>query len=337
MRNDESVAEVPNAPIFSEAGSLNHNTFLRDLLTNANVSAREDDGAPESPPATRPCAIVDGAMSRPLGKSPSAVPEAPPLLGADDAPPVVPVNGPGRARVVLLCDHASAAIPKALGRLGLDPADLERHIAWDIGAAELVRRLAGMLDAPAFLAGYSRLVIDCNRPLDELTSIREISDGTVIPGNRNLPPLAAAARAESIFRPYHAAIAARLAAFGAQGVVPAVVSVHSFTPMMRGARRPWHVGVLSGRDRRMADLVIAALSRIGGFRVGDNRPYSGLDAYGYSIETHARPLGRPNVLLEIRQDLIDTRPGVETMAEALSPALAAALADSTLYRRWEDS
>src|SRR3546814_15489121 len=120
-----------------------------------------------------------------------------------------------------------------------------------------------MLEALAFLAGYSRLVIDCNRPPDELTSIREISDGTVIPGNRNLPPLAAAARAASIFRPYHAAIAARLAAFDAQGVVPAVVSVHSFTPMMPGARPPWHVGVLSGRGRRRAAPAIAPLSRDG--------------------------------------------------------------------------
>src|SRR3546814_9801475 len=119
-------------------------------------------------PPRRRYAIVGDAMPCSL-----AVSEAPPLLGANDAPPVVPVNGAGRARAVLLCDHASAAIPKALGRLGLDPADLERHIAWDIGAAELVRRLAGMLEALAFLAGYSRLVIDCNRPPDELTSIRE--------------------------------------------------------------------------------------------------------------------------------------------------------------------
>src|SRR3546814_113779 len=105
--------------------------------------------------------------------------------------------------------------------------------------------------------------------------------------------------------------------------------------MMRGARRPWHVGVLSGRDRRMADAVIAALSRGGDLHIGDNRPYSGLDAYGYSIETHARPLGRPNVLLEIRQDLIDTRHGIERMAGAVGAALAAALADSALHRRWE--
>ncbi len=257
---------------------------------------------------------------------------APRLLGPEDPPAVELVNESGAARLVLVCDHASARIPTALGTLGLDPATLARHIAYDIGAAEVTRRLAETLDAVAVLSGYSRLVIDCNRPLDDPTSIREISDGTVVPGNRGLDAAAAAERAEALFRPYHRAIAGAIDRIRACGAVPAVISIHSCTPVMKGVERPWHIGVLSNRDRRIADPLIAALARRPGLCVGDNRPYSGMDAYGYTIETHAVPAGLPNVLLEIRQDLIDTHHGAADWADLLAGVLAPILADSALAR-----
>src|SRR4051794_19941149 len=173
------------------------------------------------------------------------------LLVADDPPAFELVNEAGRAPVLLICDHAGNAVPRRLEGLGLDAAALARHVAWDIGAGEVTRRLAVLLDGRAVLAGYSRLVIDCNRALDDPTSIAGESDGIEVPGNFGLSPADRAARAAACFHPYHAAIAGELAGFTAGGVVPAVISIHSFTPVMNGFARPWHVGILWDKDRRL--------------------------------------------------------------------------------------
>lgn len=247
------------------------------------------------------------------------------LLGPDDPPPVTVIDTAGAPVAVLLCDHASNAVPALLADLGLDGEMLQRHIAWDIGAATVTRRLAAMLSMPAVLSGYSRLVVDCNRALDDPTAIRQISDGVVVPGNRGLDAAARVRRAESCYWPYHRKVAETIGRLAARGVVPAIISVHSCTPAMKGVRRPWHIGVLSNRDRRMADLLIAELSRDRDLCVGDNQPYSGLDPHGYTIETHALPAKRPNVLLEIRQDLIATSDGAHEWAERVGRALAAVL------------
>src|SRR5262245_12713395 len=145
-----------------------------------------------------------------------------PLLSADEKPAFEVFNPAGRARVLFVCDHASAAVPRALGDLGLSPGDFQRHIALDIGAAEVARRLGGAFDAPVVLSGYSRLVIDCNRRLGDPTSIPEVSDGTLVPGNRGLSPTDRGARAAACFEPYHKAIAKHLTALAAQGETPAV-------------------------------------------------------------------------------------------------------------------
>jgi len=258
--------------------------------------------------------------------SPAALP--PSLLGPDDPPPVEVLHPERRAPLLVICDHASRAIPRALGRLGLDDAVLMRHIGWDIGAAQVVRRLAELLDAPAVLCGYSRLVIDCNRGLGDPTSIPEVSDGVAVPGNVGLTPAARVARVEGIFRPYHAAIAAQLAAFAGRGVVPVLFSVHSFTPVMNGVARPWHVGVLWDKDPRVPVPLITELAAADPRRVvGDNEPYSEREApAGYSVRTHAVPAGLPHAGVEIRQDLIDTAAGAAAWAEALAAALKPVLA-----------
>ncbi len=264
--------------------------------------------------------------------SPAALP--PSLLGPDDAPPVEVLHPERRAPLLVICDHASRAIPRALGRLGLDDAVLMRHIGWDIGAAQVVRRLAELLDAPAVLCGYSRLVIDCNRGLGDPTSIPEVSDGVAVPGNVGLTPAARVARVEGIFRPYHAAIAAQLAAFAGRGVVPVLFSVHSFTPVMNGVARPWHVGVLWDKDPRVPVPLITELAAADPRRVvGDNEPYSEREApAGYSVRTHAVPAGLPHAGVEIRQDLIDTAAGAAAWAEALAAALKPVLARPGLNR-----
>ena len=268
-----------------------------------------------------------------MPQSSAGNPPDPPLLGPHEPPPVESVRETGRAPFLLVCDHASGRMPGALGTLGLDAGELSRHIAIDIGAAALTRSLAKLFDAPALLAGYSRLVIDCNREPEDHTAIREISEGVVIPGNRRLTRAQRDARIDAIFRPYHAAIAARIALVEKQGAVPVLIAIHSFTPRFRDVSRPWHVGILSGRDRRIADPMIAALSADASLVVGDNQPYSGMHFAGYTMDNHAVKQGLPCVMIEIRQDLLADDAGVARWAAILQRALAPILNEPSLYRK----
>ena len=220
-------------------------------------------------------------------------------------------------------------MPRRLAGLGLDPAALRLHVAYDIGAAALTRRLAALLEAPAVLSHFSRLVIDPNRVLDHETSIPEVSDGIAVPGNRALSGGERRRRVAIFFAPYHRALAAALQRRLERGRLPALVSVHSFTPVMEGLSRPWEIGVLWNRDGRLALPLIEAL-RARGLVVGDNQPYSGATPFGYTMQHHADPLGLPQVLLEVRQDLIDTQPGVETWARRLAEVLPPLLDDPAL-------
>jgi predicted N-formylglutamate amidohydrolase len=254
------------------------------------------------------------------------------LLSPVDPAPFTILNPEALAPIMLVCDHASNAIPAVLGGLGLTQSEAKLHIAWDIGAAAVTAALAARLGATALSSGFSRLVVDCNRRLDDPTAIPEISDGIVVPGNRALTPLHRAARAAACYHPYHAAIAARLAGFAAAGVVPAVIAIHSFTPVMQGFQRPWQAGVLWDRDDRIAAPLLQALAAPGDLTVGDNLPYSGRDPEGYTLEHHAIPHGLPHVMLELRQNEIDTPAGAERMALRLEAALRPILADPALYR-----
>ena len=243
------------------------------------------------------------------------------LLRAGDPPPFELCNAQGRAQGLLLCDHASAAIPAMLGNLGLDEGQRRLHIAWDIGAADVTRRLSQRLDVAAILSGYSRLVIDCNRRLDDPTSIPQESDGVEVAGNRGLTPADRAERAESCFWPYQQAIEGWIAARRAAGKTPIIVSMHSFTPVMDGFERPWHIGVLANRDRRIAQRLIEALRGDLSLTVGDNEPYDGRHGRGYGMMVHGEELGLPFALIEMRQDLIDTHHGAEAWASRLAPIL----------------
>lgn len=249
-------------------------------------------------------------------------PEDWPLIGPGDPPPYTFFNSAGRAPWLLVCDHASRVVPRALDELGLAQADLARHIAWDIGAADLTRSLAQRFDAPAVLAGYSRLVIDNNRALDDATSIVATSDGTAIPGNRDLAAAQRAERVHAIFEPYHRAIDARLEEFRRRSIVPALLSIHSFTPVMNGNARPWHVGVLWDRDARIAVPLMEDLAASEEVTVGDNLPYSGRHPADYTVARHAERAGLPHVCIEVRQDLIETPQGVERWSELLARSLA---------------
>jgi predicted N-formylglutamate amidohydrolase len=254
------------------------------------------------------------------------------LLAPGDPPPFEVVNPDGRARLVLFSDHAGRAIPQKLGTLGLRQAELDQHIGWDIGIADLARKLAAALDAPAVLAGYSRLVIDCNRRLDDPTSIAQESDKIPVPGNRGLSTEDRRGRQEAIFKPYHAEIEAMIARKRKAGPDPAILSLHSFTPRMNGFARPWHVGILWNRDPRLPVPLMARLIQEEGLVVGDNEPYSGKDEHGYSVIAHAEKIGLPHGLIEMRQDLIGDDAGVARWAETLIRVLRDVLADERVYQ-----
>lgn len=247
------------------------------------------------------------------------------LLGADDPPPFTVVNPEASTPLLLLCDHASKAVPKKLARLGLSDADLSRHIGWDIGAAEVARRLSRDLDATLVLSGYSRLVIDCNRRPGHPTSIAPVSDGIEVPGNFNLSEAERAERAEACFWPYHRAIGRAIDAKRAHGLTPALVVIHSFTPSMAGFDRPWHVGILWDDDARLAAPLLEHLRRRDDLVVGDNEPYSGRGEHEFTIGMHGRPGNLPRVSIEVRQDLIADPAGCDRYAEILAPALREAV------------
>lgn len=254
------------------------------------------------------------------------------LLAPGDPPAVEFFRAEGKAPVLLTCDHASRRVPHRLRSLGLDAATLAQHIGWDIGAAAVTRALAERLDAPAILAGYSRLVVDCNRALEDPTSIPAVSDGIAVPGNRDLAPEMRAGRVDALFRPYHAAIEQALDAFAQRGVHPAVLSIHSFTPMMNGIARPWHVGILWDKDPRIPVPVLAALRADPAIVVGDNEPYSAREPAGYTVRTHAVGRGLPHLAVELRQDLIAEDAGALGWARRLARALTDILRDPGLYK-----
>lgn len=265
-------------------------------------------------------------MLRPVSK-----PVLEPLLEADEPPPFLTFwNGPHHPALVV-CDHASARIPRALCDLGLSEEKRARHIAWDIGASGLACALAERLGLPAVLAGYSRLVIDCNRPLEDPTSIVAVSDGVAIPGNAGLDEAAREARARACFWPYHDAIDETLAELRGLTPAPAVIAVHSFTPTMRGDARRWHCGVLWDQDPRIPLRLMAALRAEAGLVVGDNEPYSGRDPADFTVGLHAERHGWPHVCIEVRQDLLQSPGGIEEWTARLARALEPILGDRNLY------
>ena len=255
-----------------------------------------------------------------------------PLIGPGEPPPFRVLNPQGRARLLVVCDHASRRIPSSLNNLGLDELALGRHIASDIGAGDVAEALSARLDAPAVLAGYSRLVIDCNRGLSDPTSILAVSDGEFIPGNQGLGEAERDERVRQFFHPYHDAIRRRLQGFERRGIVPAFIAVHSFTPIFRKVRRPWQIGILWDADPRIPVPLIDDL-RAQGFTVGDNEPYSGKAPADHTVDHHAEGGGLPHVSIEIRQDLVDHPEGVERWARILGDTLERILADEGLYRR----
>ena len=240
----------------------------------------------------------------------------PRLLAADEPAPFTVEHPRSTSPFVLICDHAGRRIPRALGDLGLTPDELARHIAWDIGAAGVASRLSALLDAFMIAQTYSRLVIDCNRPLGAPGSIVARSESTEVPGNSNVDHDAAEARAREIFMPYHARIAEELDRRRDQATI--LVSVHSFTAVYHGVARPWHIGMLYGNDARVAKVLLQIIRSDGRWNVGDNEPYAVTPTTDYAIPVHGERRGIPHIGIEVRQDLIEKESGQLEWAERIA-------------------
>jgi predicted N-formylglutamate amidohydrolase len=243
--------------------------------------------------------------------------------------PVESLAGQPDAGVLVVCDHARNAFPPGYCALGLPPDALERHIAYDIGARTLTLSLAARLQAPAVLSTFSRLLIDPNRGEDDPTLVMRYSDGAVIPGNARADEAEIARRIERYWRPYRKAVEAAAQTMIATGTPPAIVSVHSFTPVWRGTPRPWKIGLLYDSDDRLARPLLAALASdgLGAHEIGDNEPYSG-GLPGDTIDAVAISRGLLNVLIELRQDVVATPQDAHAWGERLAPLIARALAPS---------
>jgi predicted N-formylglutamate amidohydrolase len=234
------------------------------------------------------------------------------------------ISGSPNSPLLLVCDHASNALPPGAGTLGLEPRLFDTHIAYDIGAAAATRALAAAYGAPALLGRWSRLLIDLNRGADDPTIVMKLSDGSIIPGNRDAGHAEVARRIAAYHAPYHAAIAAELDRIGPSAVV---VSLHSFTPSWKGNPREWEVGILYDRDTRLAAPLMARLAEAG-FTVGDNEPYTGA-LEGDTLYRHGTLRGLPHVLIEMRQDLVGTDDAAKAFALRLKPIIDAALAEAS--------
>lgn len=223
------------------------------------------------------------------------------------------------SNLIITCDHASNRVPVEVGggSLGLSDAEMDRHIAYDVGAAGVSVRLGELLDAPVIMSNFSRLVIDPNRGEDDPTLVMELYDGTLIPGNRHITEQDFNWRLENCYQPYHRAYAQLVAS----RQNPVIVAIHSFTPQLAGRpKRPWQIGILFADDRRLSDPLIAALRNTPDLCVGENEPYGG-HLTGDSIEKHALAHGHQNILIELRNDLIRPQSGQLSWAERLAPIL----------------
>lgn len=258
------------------------------------------------------------------------------LLELSEPPACSIYNELGSAPVLLVADHARNRVPYALNDLGLDGATLQTHIAWDIGSEWVARRLADQLDAPLVIAGYSRLVVDLNRSLSDPTSIAEVSDAVVVPGNQELTGEQRDARIHELFLPYRRAIDEQLQRIRQRGVIPGLIAIHSFSPTIAEQKRPWQIGVLWDKDPRIPVPLMRALTDHPlNLTVGDNQPYSGRHPADYTIDHHAEAAGLPHVSIEVRQDLITERDGAIAWADLLHECLAGILANDQLYQLWQ--
>jgi predicted N-formylglutamate amidohydrolase len=272
------------------------------------------------------------ALKKIKKKTPARIPAK--LISKGEPPVVRVVNPKGKGKYVIVCDHASNRVPKSLKNLGLKTSELRQHIAWDPGTEDIGLHMSKKMDAAAVIAGYSRLVVDLNRGDDHPEVMRQTSDHVRIPGNAKLTAAEKKQRLDELFWPYHAEVTKALKRFTAKGVAPVLISIHSFTPEMDGFKRPWHIGVLWNREEKLARSLVKNLRRNNpDLVIGENEPYS-LKAANFlknTISTHAESKGLPYIIVEFRQDLVDTKKKAVKWAEIFLESLVPALSTPGLH------
>lgn len=261
-------------------------------------------------------------------------PYLPPLLREGDPAPYTILNPHGKAKCIIVCDHAGVAVPKKLGLLGLEPEDFGKHYCYDIGARSVSEHLSQLLDAPAILNNYSRAVVDTNRPVDHPTAFVLTGEGKPIPGNQSLTDMDRKCRTDEIYTPFHDQLTRMIDDSLAQGVVPLLIAVHSFTPQFFKQVRPWEFAVLWVQDHRPVNPLLTFF-REKGFTVGDNQPYDARAMHGTTPNRHGDDRLIPNTLIEIRHDLIRTEEGCAAWAEMLNDAYRQILADDSIHTLFE--
>ena len=230
------------------------------------------------------------------------------------------INPGERDGLIILCEHASNHIPDRYDGLGMSAAQQQDHIAWDIGAAEVTRKMAALMGVSAVVANVSRLVIDCNREPDRPCLIPETSDGVHISGNAGLDLSERQARIAAYYTPFHRAAESLIDAHLQAGVRPIVVGMHSFTPHMDGHQRPWHAGFMWNRDPRLAEAMMGLMERETDLCIGNNKPYSGRDLY-YTMQRHGADRGLAQTTIEVRHDMLLTDAQTSEWAALLADCL----------------
>jgi predicted N-formylglutamate amidohydrolase len=238
-------------------------------------------------------------------------------------PPVAIFSQTGTAPVVLVCEHAASFIPPEFVDLGLSPNARQSHIAWDIGALDVSKCLSVMLNAPLVAGQVSRLVYDCNRPLDSPDCIPDRSEVFDVPGNRDLSDADRRARFDTVHRPFHAALDRVLERQIRGAAIPVLlITIHSFTPVYNGKSRDLDLGYLyHSRDQTAKKAVLVEQDR-NRWRAAVNAPYDMNDGVTYTLAKHGDARGLDSVMIEIRNDLIDTPQKAELIARHLAETLA---------------
>lgn len=252
------------------------------------------------------------------------------LIDPLEGSPVAIRRADAAGDVLLVCEHASRRMPKALGDLGLDAEALSSHIAWDPGALAVAEMLSDRLDATLVAQTFSRLAYDCNRPPESPFSVPQKSEIYAIPGNTGLSAAELDARADSIYHPFRSALAGVIAGRVVENRSPVLVTIHTFTPVYFGKMRDVEIGILHDRDARFADALLNSMTGdAGGFRIERNQPYGPADGVTHTLLEHALPAGLLNVMIEIRNDLVVTGADQTAMAAYLAEHIAAALSERT--------
>ena len=256
------------------------------------------------------------------------------MLSPGDPPPFRIENARGNGLGLVICDHASNRVPRAMKDLGLKRAMLKKHIGWDIGAEDASLHISRELDMPAVLAQYSRLVVDLNRAPLHNECIVETSDHIRIPANAGLSKKERERRIREIYWPYQNKLGKQVDRLVSKGQIPVLLAIHSFTPEMDGVKRPWHISILWNREEKIAKQVVREIRKNHtGLLVGENQPYTlfGDRFTGSTISRHAEERNLPYVFVEFRQDLIDTKEKAAYWAEILLQALRPVLENPETY------